>query len=457
MSAARLPAWARPREILDLVRLALPVAISRSSFMLMGLTDAVVLARTHPGELPMVLNGWLPNGVFMGFGMGLMLGVSVLTAELNGSGKGAETGRIFWRGMAVALAYSVIGTLAVMLVAEPTLRLVGFTDETFIARTTETTRILGYGMAGHMIGVAATFYLEALRRPNIVTAISMFACVFNLVVDLILVPEYGAIGVVWATTASRFLIAILAVIAVLWLTPARKKSGPAPQGELLRQSKVGLGTGIANVAEWGAFNLTFVIATLVSNDAGSLYGLTVQFWGVIFLIYMGIGQATGVRVAEHFGRNDPVGVRNASRLGVVASLLCGGVLAVLLFLLREPIASFAINGSEVGSEGARLLPQLVVLLAAACILTMFDGLQAVGSSALRAQNVVWTPTAIHIGSYIAVMIPLSWYAALPAGLGVWGVMLGVAVASVLAGCAQIGMLEWTGRRNVRRSATVAAA
>ena len=36
MTAARLPAWARPKDMLDLTRLAVPVAMSRASFMLMG-------------------------------------------------------------------------------------------------------------------------------------------------------------------------------------------------------------------------------------------------------------------------------------------------------------------------------------------------------------------------------------------------------------------------------------
>jgi len=44
MAPLRTPAWARPRDILDLTRLAVPVALSRASFMLMGLTDAIVLA-----------------------------------------------------------------------------------------------------------------------------------------------------------------------------------------------------------------------------------------------------------------------------------------------------------------------------------------------------------------------------------------------------------------------------
>ena len=155
-----------------------------------------------------------------------------------------------------------------------------------------------------MLGMACSMYLEALRKPNLVTAVSMSAVVLNAVVGLILVPEYGAIGVAWATTASRWYMMIVFLVVIALATPAFKRSPKGPPGEFVRQNKVGIGTGIANAAEWGAFNLTFVIATLVSIDAGTIYGLTVQMMGVIFMIYMGMGTATSVRVAERFGRKD---------------------------------------------------------------------------------------------------------------------------------------------------------
>ena len=447
-AAARLPAWARPNEMLDLVRLSVPIAISRASFMLMGLTDAVLLGRYAPGELPFVLNGWLPIGVMFGFGMGLMIGVQVLTAELNGSGKGNETGRIFRRGMGVALVYGVFATLVCIIIARPLLDLVGF-DAALAEATTRCTHILAYGAIAHMAGLACQFYLEALRKPNIATAISMAAVVVNLVIGLILVPEHGAIGVVWATTGSRYFMLACFVVAVIALTPALKPAPKAPLDEFRRQNMVGIGTGIANVAEWGSFNLTFVIATLVSIDSGTVYGLTIQMMGVIFMIYVGMGTATSVRVAEQFGRGDAQGVQDASRLGVVASALFGLVLAAGLILLRDFVAIQTLNGSEVASEGAHLVPILAAMLAAVAFVTLFDGLQAVGAMALRAQGVVWTPTAIHVGSYILLMLPLCWWLALHEGYGVWGVFIGISVASVAAGLGQVLALEWKAARGVR--------
>jgi multidrug resistance protein, MATE family len=130
--------------------------------MLMSLTDAVVLARHSAGQLPLVLNAWLPNGVFMGFGMGLMMGVSVLTAELNGSGKGAETGRIFRRGLALAAVFSVVATAIVWLTAPALFQLLDF-EPSLAKAMAETTQILALGTLGHMVGATCQFYLEALR------------------------------------------------------------------------------------------------------------------------------------------------------------------------------------------------------------------------------------------------------------------------------------------------------
>ena len=82
------PAWARPSDIADLLRLSGPIAVSRAAMMLMGLTDVIVLGQNAPEEVPFVLNSWLPIGVSLGLTMGLLMGVSVLTAELAGKGQG---------------------------------------------------------------------------------------------------------------------------------------------------------------------------------------------------------------------------------------------------------------------------------------------------------------------------------------------------------------------------------
>ena len=439
-----LPSYLNRRDALDLARLAAPVALSRMSFMLMGLTDAVVLARHAPGQLPFVLNAFLPVGVAMGFGLGLVVGVQVITAELTGAGRELETGRIDRRGLVVALLYGLASAAVCALVAGPLLRWLGF-DDAFTVPTARCTRILAYGLPAHMLFSASASYLEALRRPLVVTAIGLVAVIANLGLDLTLVPQYGAAGVAWATTLSRYGMALVALVVVARTTPALVWGGSPTPGEFARQNGVGLGAGLANVAEWGSFNLTHVIATLTGLDAGALWGLTVQMMGSVFMVYVGLGSATSVRVAERFGRGDRQGVADASRLGLVAALVVGTLMAAAVWGARGWLAVSGLN-AEGQPDGARLAPLLSRLLAAGAIVTLFDGLQGVASMALRAREVVWPPTAIHVASYVVVMVPLCWWLALGEGpgrgQGVWGVLVGVAVASVLAGVLQAVLLEW---------------
>ena len=153
-------------------------------------------------------------------------------------------------------------------------------------------------------------------------------------------------------------------------------------------------------------------------------------------------------------------------------MVLGLVLAAALVLLRDPVAGLA--GRIGGSIGGRASDADAGADAGVRrLVTLFDGLQVVGAMGLRAQGVVWLPTIIHVGSYIVVMLPLCvWLAFTPEtappsnnllgaflfwpahwpgamGLGVWGVFIGISIASVLAGLGQIVALEIKSARGVR--------
>lgn len=463
-ATSRLPAWARAKDIADLIRLSVPIAVSRMAMMLMGLTDAIVLGQYAPGELAYVLSAWLPIGVSLGFGIGILLGVQVLTSEMLGTGRAAGSGRIFRRGLWWAILMGVVLTAALVPFADPFFHWVFVTiapaseeaaatasPEVVAASTASVTRILAFGLAGHMISQACSYYLEALRRPLLVTIVMYAGVGINLVANLALVagwwgfPQMGAEGVAWATTITRWLIALVMLIFVAALTPGFRRSPEAEKGEARRQLSVGSGTAISNIAEWGGFNVTFIIATWVSIAANAVYGYSVQVMGVCFMFYLGIATATSVRVAEAIGRGNPEEVRNAGRLGVVATLVMGVLLGVLLISLAGPISRLLVREDAV-IGGIAIAPAIAALLWLAAAATVFDGLQATASFALRAQGMVWLPSAIHLGSFFVVMIPVCYWLAIPLGRGASGVLEGAFIGVFAAGMAQVILLEWKAAR-----------
>ena len=67
--------------------------------------------------------------------------------------------------------------------------------------------------------------------------------------------------------------------------------------------------------------------------------------------------------------------------------------------------------------------------------------------ALRAQEIVWLPSLIHIGSFFLVMIPLSYVLGINMGREAQGMMEAVLAALVIAGCAQWALLEYKTARH----------
>ena len=109
---------------------------------------------------------------------------------------------------------------------------------------------LAYGLISHMISQACSYYLEALRRPLLVTIVMYVGVVINIFANLALVagwwgfPQMGAEGVAWATTGTRWMIAAIMLIFVAALTPGFRRSPPAAR-EARLQLEVGTGTAIS--------------------------------------------------------------------------------------------------------------------------------------------------------------------------------------------------------------------
>jgi len=468
MAQFQLPLWAKPSDVADLIRLSVPIAVSRMAMMLMGLTDAIVLGQFAPEELAFVLSAWLPIGVSLGFGIGILLGVQVLTSEQIGTGEEAETGRIFRRGLLWAVLMGIGLTLLLLPLAGPLfhwlfVEIAPPTEDTVMApevvasETATVACILAFGLTGHMISQACSYYLEALRRPLLVTIVMYVGVAMNLALNVLLVAgaygiePMGAEGVAWATSLTRAMIAVVLLVLVWRLTPGFRPSKPAKAGEARKQLDVGTGTAISNIAEWGGFNLTFIIATWVSIAANAVYGYSVQVMGVCFMFYLGIATATSVRVAEAIGRGNQDEVRNAGRLGVVATVVMGVLLGVLLVLLAGPISKLLVREDAV-IGGIAIADAIAALIWLAALATVFDGLQATASFALRAQGMVWVPSAIHLGSFFVVMIPVSYWLAITLGRGAAGVLEGAFVGVFVAGILQVALLEWKAARPIKERA-----
>ena len=119
----------------------------------------------------------------------------------------------------------------------------------------------------------------------------------------------------------------------------------------------------------------------------------------------------------------------------------GVILGIVLVLFHGPISRLLVRPDAV-LNGIVLAPAIASLLFLAAAASIFDGLQATASMALRAQEIVWSPSIIHIGSFFFVMIPACYMLGLVAGRGAQGMMEGAFMGMAIAGVGQTLLLEW---------------
>ena len=121
------------------------------------------------------------------------------------------------------------------------------TPEHVAASTAAVTRILAYGLISHMISQACSYYLEALRRPLLVTIVMYVGVVINIFANLALVagwwgfPQMGAEGI---ATGHRYALDDRSHHADLCgrADAGFRRSPPAAKGEARLQLEVGTGT-----------------------------------------------------------------------------------------------------------------------------------------------------------------------------------------------------------------------
>jgi MATE family multidrug resistance protein len=150
------------------------------------------------------------------------------------------------------------------------------------------------------------------------------------------------------------------------------------------------------------------------------------------MIPLALGVATTARVGHAVGRGDPLGVRAAGTVGILASLLVMGVTALLFLLAPKVIVSAYLDVSR--PENAAVIANAVAFLGVAAAFQLFDGLQVSALGALRGLKDTRGPMLITLVSYW--FVGLGSGVALAFGFGLegvglwWGLVIGLAVAAV---------------------------
>ncbi|HSO41443.1 MAG TPA: MATE family efflux transporter [Rhodospirillales bacterium] len=429
------------------------MVVARSGIMVMGLVDTVMVGRYAAEELAYLGIALAPITVLLLILTGLLMGTLVVTAAAFGSGDGRGCGAVWRRSLPYALALGV-GASFICAFGEPLLRLLGQSPE--LARQGgAVVRVMGLGLPGAALFLTSTFFLEGLRRPLPGMVMMIAANVVNAALNWIFVyghlglPAMGAVGSAWATTGVRLFLAASLVGYVWMMTDARRygvRDGPRTSWRAwARQRRIGYAAATSIGVEGTAFSALNVFAGWLGVLPLAAFSIALNLITIVFMVAIGIGAATAVRVGMAHGRGDTTEVALAGWTGLLLALLAMALFAVVFALAPEALAAAYTTDFS-------LRAAVVPLIALSAWILIADGGQGVMANALRGRGETWAPTLMHTTSYVVVMIPLGWLLAFPLGREALGLYEAILIASIVSVSLLSARFAWLGRRDRRGAA-----
>ncbi len=413
--------------VADILRLAGPVALARLGIIGMALADVVVVGQLTPAELPHQALGWAPTAVFLVAAIGLLQGVQVLAARALGEKNPEGAGVALQRGLVLAVVAGMASTLLMWLAGERLFTVFGI-DEDLAAPSNRVMQVLALSIPLHLCYIAGTYFLEAIKKPGISTAVMWAANVVNLALNLWWVPEHGAVGSAWATFGARVFLAGALLLWIFLLRDGRiygvRKLG-AHGPDYAALLGVGVAAAVSQAVEAGAFSAMTVIAGRLGADVVAAYQILLNLMAFVFMLALGLSAATAVLVSEAVGRNAAHDAARAGWTGMGLNVIAMLMAAVAILVFAQPIG----RAYTADPTLAALIASLIWI--AALVLTP-DGAQVVTASALRARSDNWFPTFSHILAYAVAMPLLGFWLAEHQGMGVAGLLFAIFWSSILS-------------------------
>lgn len=444
------------------LKVALPVMLTQLGASLVGLFDSIMVGRYATVDLAAVS---FSNALFftvMVFAMGALMGLTPLVGFQVGSlSSNSDSGQtsnsehydqsdnsitsspqslissLFQNGMLFTVLLSIF-TLVLLGGCIPFLHCFG-QDPAVVEAARPYYVLIVLSIVPFLFFTFFKQFLEGLGNTSVAMVITLVMNGLNIFLNWLFIygnwgcPELGATGAGIGSLIARIGMPICFVVVMFlrhewkdYLLAVRLRNF---QANVLKQlCRIGFPIGVQTLMETIAFTAAFVFIGWISKEALAAHQIANQICDMTFMVILGIGSATTIRVSHQLGANNLEGVRMASNASIHLVLLINAIGATVMIGFRNYIPLLFTHDQEV----IIIASQLVVL---AGVLQLADGLQVVAASMLRGITDVKVPMIIAIFSYTIVCISIGLFLAFPMGMGAVGIWIGFVVGlSVAAIC-----------------------
>ncbi len=409
----------------SIIYLALPIIVGQIGTIVTGVADTIMVGQHSTDEL--AASAFVNNvfNLFMIFGVGFTFNFAPLVGSSLAVGDKKSGGEWLKNSL---LVNSILGVILALLLGVIYLN-VGKMGQPEELLPLIKPYFLIYGLSIIPVMLYTTFrqFVETALKPATSMWIFLIGNLLNIIGNYILIygkfgmPEMGLFGAGVSTLISRCVM-LVAFVAVIWLFKYYKEYREGySQGRVLKSKiksliKVGTPIGLQQGFEAATFSVTAVMIGWLGSIDLAAHQVAVSISAICYMLFLGLGNAVAIRVSYFKGMGDVLAIREATKAGVVISLVISVLISVVLFFWTTQISQFFTQDDEVVGIVALLLPILMIYV-------FSDGIQIVLTNALRGLADVKYIMYISAITYFAIAIPAGYFFGFTAGMGISGVWL----------------------------------
>ncbi|WP_369311422.1 MATE family efflux transporter [Providencia rettgeri] len=428
-------------EARSLLALGIPIVLAQFSQTAMGFVDTVMAGSVSEIEMSAVAVGfsiWLPAILF---GQGLLMALTPIVAQMNGSGRRNLIGDQIQQGLWLAL-FLALGIMCLLYNSKLIISNMPHIDPELADKSVRFLHAIMWGAPGYLFYQVYRSQCEGLSKTKPGMVIGFLGLMVNIPINYIFIyghfgaPALGGVGCGVATASVYWAMCMMMrwyvrrASAQRDIRPTVPFTSPNP---LILKRIIVLGTpiGLALFFEVTLFAVVALLVAPLGVVAVAGHQVALNFSSVMFMFPLSLGIAATIRVGYNLGQQSTDAAKVSSYTGLAVGLMIATVTAIFTAVFREPIAMMYNKNPEVV-----VLSTSLMLYAA--IYQLSDSVQVIGAGILRGYKDTRSIFFITFTAYWLLGLPTGYILALTDYIapamgpkGFWiGFIVGLSAAAV---------------------------
>lgn len=433
-----------------LLYLTVPIFIDSLLAMMLGMMDTVMLSKYADNAVASVgVVNQVFNMVILIFQV-TTLGTSVLCAQYYGAGKSEKLKQIVGVSLIFNLFLGILLSVFLFFNGEFLLRMMHLAPELMEDGVRYLKIVGGFAFVQSLsLTIAAVLRSTNLAKfpmfvtlvVNILNAIGNYALIFGNFG----LPEMGAEGAAWATSASRVIaLVILIVLLIRTIVPRipRKLLIPFPLGELRKM----LGIGMPAAGEQISYSLSQVVVTMFTNLIAveavvtRTYAMNIVMFSYLFALSISFGNS--ILVGQLIGEGRKEEAYRICLDSLKTAMVITAIVSGLVAAFGSMIFGLLTDNEDIVKVG-------VVILCVDFVLEFGRTVNMTMVNALRSAGDAKFPVMLGLFSMWVFATGLSWVFGISMGYGLIGMWVAFMIDENFR--AVILLKRWRGKKWMERN------